>query len=77
MEEALKRLGILTVPVEKRKSVCVMIGDRKFDLQGAKAHFLTGVGAGYGYASAGELEEEGADYIAETVEKLAQYLGVC
>ena len=54
-----------------------MIGDRKFDLQGAKAHFLTGVGAGYGYASAGELEEEGADYIAETVEKLAQYLGVC
>ena len=77
VEEALKRLGILTVPVEKRKSVCVMIGDRKFDLQGAKAHFLTGVGAGYGYASAGELEEEGADYIAETVEKLAQYLGVC
>ena len=77
VEEALKRLGILTVPIEKRKSVCVMIGDRKFDLQGAKAHFLTGVGAGYGYASAGELEEEGADYIAETVEKLAQYLGAC
>lgn len=39
VEEALKRLGILTVPVEKRKSVCVMIGDRKFDLQGRKPIF--------------------------------------
>lgn len=74
VEEALKRLGILTIPVEKRKTACAMIGDRKFDLQGAKAHFLTGVGVSYGYAPVGELEEEGADYIAETVGELAQYL---
>lgn len=74
VEEALKRLNILTIPVEKRKSACAMIGDRKFDLQGAKAHFLTGVGVSYGYAPVGELEEEGADYIAETVGELAQYL---
>ncbi len=76
VEEALMRLGVLTIPVEERKSVCAMIGDRKFDLQGAKAHFLTGVGVRYGYAPEGELEEEGADYIAGTVEELARYLEV-
>ncbi len=74
VEEALKRLEILTISVDKRKAACAMIGDRKFDLQGAKAHFLTGVGVSYGYAPAGELEEEGADYIAGTVGELAQYL---
>lgn len=74
VEEALKRLRILTISVDKRKAACAMIGDRKFDLQGAKAHFLTGVGVSYGYAPAGELEEEGADYIAGTVGELAQYL---
>lgn len=74
VEEALKRLGILTISVDKRKAACAMIGDRKFDLQGAKAHFFTGVGVSYGYAPAGELEEEGADYIAGTVGELAQYL---
>lgn len=74
VEEALKRLGVLTVPVENRQRVCAMVGDRKFDLQGAKTHFLTGIGVSYGYAPKGELEEEGADYIAGTVDELAQYL---
>lgn len=74
IEEALKQLNVLTIPVEKRKKSCAMIGDRKFDIQGAKAHSLTGVGVRYGYAAEGELEEEGADYIAETVEELTGYL---
>lgn len=74
VEEALRQLGILTVPVEERAACCVMVGDRKFDIQGAKAHSLTGVGVRFGYASPGELEMEGADYIAETVEELSQYL---
>ncbi len=74
VEEALRRLGILTMPVEERTACCVMVGDRKFDIQGAKAHSLTGVGVRFGYAAPGELEAEGAHYIAETVEELAQYL---
>ena len=51
-----------------------MIGDRKFDILGAKAHGLTGVGVRFGFAPEGELEEEGADYIAETVEDLQIFL---
>jgi len=43
-------------------------------MQGAKAHGLTGVGVRFGFAAEGELEAEGADYIAETVEELQQYL---
>lgn len=74
VEEALRQLGILTMPVEERMACCVMVGDRKFDIQGAKAHSLTGVGVRFGYASPGELEAEGAHYIAETVEELSQYL---
>lgn len=74
VEEALRQLGMLTIPVEERTSCCAMVGDRKFDIQGARAHSLTGVGVRFGYASPGELEAEGAHYIAETVEDLTRYL---
>lgn len=74
VEEALRQLGILELPQDKKKKYCAMIGDRKFDMQGAKAHGLTGVGVRFGFAAEGELEAEGADYIAETVEELQQYL---
>lgn len=74
VEEALRQLGILTMLVEKRAACCAMVGDRKFDIQGAKAHSLTSVGVRFGYAAPGELEAEGADYIAETVEELTGYL---
>ena len=74
VEEALKQLGILTVPVEKRHSLCAMAGDRKFDIQGAKAYGLTGIGVRFGFAKDGELEEAGAEFIAETVEELGTFL---
>ena len=51
-----------------------MVGDRKFDIQGAKAYGLTGVGVRFGFAPEGELEAEGADYIAETMEELTAFL---
>ena len=51
-----------------------MIGDRKFDMQGAVAHGLTGVGVRFGFAVEGELEAAGADYIAETIEDLGRIL---
>lgn len=52
----------------------VMIGDRKFDILGAKEFGLKSVGVSYGYASEGELEAAGADYIVDTVEELAGLL---
>lgn len=74
VEEALNRMGILVMPAEKRHGCCAMVGDRKFDIQGAKAHGITGVGVRFGFARPGELEEEGAEYIADTVVDLQEYL---
>ncbi len=74
VEEALRQLGILELSETEKKTFCAMIGDRKFDIQGAKAYGLTGVGVRFGFAPKGELEAEGADYIAETVEELQKFL---
>lgn len=77
VEEALFQLGILDsekIPREQRYQACAMIGDRKFDIQGAKEHSLTAVGVSFGYAPEGELEAAGADYIADNVEELGRIL---
>lgn len=74
VEEALRRLGILDMEKDKRRERCAMIGDRRFDINGAKAHGLTGIGVSFGFAGEGELEEAGADYIAESMEELADFL---
>lgn len=74
VEEALSKLGLLSVPKEARRGICAMIGDRKFDIQGAKAYGLTGVGVTFGYAGEGELEAEGADHIINSVEELGIFL---
>lgn len=74
VEEALRQLKILDLPAEERKSICAMAGDRKFDIQGAKAYGLTGVGVRFGYAPEGELEAEGADYVVNTVAELCKLL---
>ena len=57
-----------------KKSTTAMVGDRKFDITGAKAHGLTAVGVSFGFAEPGELEAEEPDFIAETVEQLKDYL---
>lgn len=74
VEEALRQLGVSKLSQPERKSTCAMIGDRRFDIQGAKAHGLTGIGVRFGFAGEGELEAEGADYIAETVADLREFL---
>ena len=43
----------------------VMIGDREFDIKAAKNLGLTAIGALYGYGTREELENAGADHIAE------------
>ncbi|CRZ35624.1 phosphoglycolate phosphatase [Herbinix hemicellulosilytica] len=48
----------------------VMVGDRKYDILGAKAVGIASIGVLYGFGSRKELEEAGADYIAATVEEL-------
>lgn len=51
-----------------------MVGDRRFDMVGANAYHLAGIGVDYGYAAPGELEKAGADVVAETVEELGKIL---
>lgn len=56
--EALKRCGINDL------SEAVMIGDRKYDIEGAKICGIHSIGVTFGYGSRSELEQSGADYIA-------------
>lgn len=71
VEEALRQLSH-GEKIENDK--IVMIGDRKFDIQGAKAFGLVSVGVSFGYALPGELEAAEADYIVDTVQQLEELL---
>mgnify|MGYP003205470650 CR=1 FL=1 len=51
-----------------------MIGDRKFDVEGARALGVESVGVTYGYGSKEELKEAKADYIVQSVEELEKFL---
>jgi phosphoglycolate phosphatase len=51
-------------------STVVMVGDRRFDVEGAKSVGIASVGVLYGFGSREELEEAGADRICETVEEV-------
>ena len=55
-------------------SEAVMIGDTKFDILGGKRFSLLTVGVLYGYGSAEELSEAGADHVVGTVEELQELL---
>lgn len=46
-------------------SRCVMIGDRKYDIEGAKCFKMDSIGVTYGYGSREELENEGATHIVD------------
>lgn len=52
----------------------VMIGDRCFDITGGRQHRLSTIGVLYGYGSRQELEEAGAQCIAESVSELLTLL---
>lgn len=67
VQEALRQLFGESRPAPH---AAAMIGDRRFDIEGAKAHQLDSIGVTYGYALPGELAQAGADFIVESVEEL-------
>ena len=71
VQEALKQL-FGDQPIKKEE--IYMIGDRKFDVEGAKALGIESVGVAYGYGSMEELKEAKADFIVRTVEELEKFL---
>ena len=52
----------------------VMVGDRKFDIEGAHACGLPSVGVLYGYGCREELTAAGADALAADIEGLGRIL---
>lgn len=56
------------------KKSSVMIGDRMHDIIGAKTIGIDSVGVLYGYGNREELENAGADYIAETVTDILKFI---
>jgi len=52
----------------------LMVGDRKFDVNGAAKCGLKCMGVLYGFGDREELENAGAAYIAETVEDMARII---
>ena len=65
--EALRRLGA-------DPKTTLMVGDRMHDMHGGKENGLATAGVYYGYATPGELEAAGADFIAHTVAELSTIL---
>ena len=58
-------------PEDSRKvSGILMVGDRKYDVEGARECGVPCVGVEFGFAPEGELAKAGADYIVGTVQEL-------
>jgi phosphoglycolate phosphatase len=57
-----------------RAQACVMIGDREHDVAGAKANCISSVGVTWGYGSARELSDAGADVLVHRVPDLRDAL---
>lgn len=51
-----------------------MVGDRKFDIEGARTFRIETVGVTYGYGSMEELKEARADYIVGDIQELKKLL---
>lgn len=62
--EAARRLG----------GVPVMVGDRRYDVEAARALGMDGIGVTYGYGSGEELALAGAAHVAQSVEQLGDIL---
>ncbi|SHI01469.1 HAD hydrolase-like protein [Desulfosporosinus lacus] len=68
IEEVLKRVPGSSL------SKTVMIGDRKYDVLGARANQIDVIAVGYGYGTVDELQDANPDFIVPSVEGLGELL---
>ncbi|MBO7419578.1 MAG: HAD family hydrolase [Spirochaetaceae bacterium] len=68
--EVIKYALVLCGIYEAQKEQVLMIGDRSHDIVGAKENGIESCGVLFGYGSREELEQAGADYIADSVAAL-------
>ncbi|MCW3490581.1 HAD hydrolase-like protein [Dethiobacter alkaliphilus] len=65
---------ILEVIPPREQKQAVMIGDRKYDIIGAKAHGMASIAVTFGYGSETELKNEEPDYLVSSVSELTRLL---
>ena len=53
---------------------CILVGDTKYDVEGAERCGIPCIGVSWGYAAPGELEKAGADRIVNNCEELEKAL---
>lgn len=53
---------------------CVMVGDRLYDICGAKGAGVPCIAVLFGFGSRAEFGEYGADYVAETAEEISELI---
>nr|WP_326185749.1 HAD hydrolase-like protein [uncultured Oscillibacter sp.] len=71
IRETMRRLGL----TEADRPSILMVGDRKFDVLGARACGIDCVGVEFfGYAPPGELAEAGAVAVVQTAEELERFI---
>jgi phosphoglycolate phosphatase len=56
------------------KDTTIMVGDRKYDIIGAKENGIKSIGVLYGYGSKKELDEAKPTYMCKNIEKLSELL---
>lgn len=67
IQETMQALGVAAED-------CVMIGDRLYDIRGAKGADVPCIAVLFGFGSRAEFEEYGADFIAETTEEVSDLI---
>ena len=69
-----KKQYVLEQCKEKDREKIRMVGDRCYDMEGANREGIRAIGVLYGYGSKEELEEAGADGLAETPEEVVRMI---
>ena len=73
----LKKGDIIKYAIDNLEQIkleeCIMVGDRRHDIEGAKENSMKSIGVTYGFGSEEELKTAGADYIAHNAEELKKY----
>lgn len=70
LREVLHRLNL----TEPEREHAAMVGDRKYDMLGARKFGLHPIGVAFGYALPGELQTAGAEYCVENAAELSAIL---
>ena len=71
LDYALSAVGVVT---EEQKRGAVLVGDTKYDIEGARICGVDSIGVLYGYGSEADFETEGATHIVADVEGVRKIL---